>query len=375
VDESSTASDDEHIGEVLRLVVVVAASIPPVQGQALVARRVAERLATAGHEVHFVSRNPRHLRRGTGYCFALVGGLVRAFWRSIALRGHTPKSVYVTSSGGLGILAEGVCTALLVRRADTLVVHHHSFAYLNEPSIAFRVVARSAYRRAHHVVLCEHMALLLARAGVDRSLISIVSNAAFIDAPDGVPESVRSSQLRLGHLSNLSIEKGLDLVLEVLESTPPDVCLTVFGAPTDTRSRDLLSGAKMRFPDRLRHVDATDRTAVWDFYGSIDLFLFPSRYRNEAAPLVVLEALAAGVPVVASDLGCIPSQLSPELAGLVTSPDRFGSLVSEVVTSMLQDRDYPREMAQRARRQWKILRGTSELDSAELLSLIVSGIH
>lgn len=46
-----------------------------------------------------------------------------------------------------------------------------------------------------------------------------------------------------------------------------------------------------------------------DFFDGIDVFLFPSRYRNETEPLVVLEAMAQGVPVVASALGCIPEML------------------------------------------------------------------
>ena len=356
------------------MVVIVAASIPPVHGQALVAKRVSTLVSSAGHETHFVSRNPRELHRGFRYYVALLVGLLRALRKSFALRGRrrAPKTVYVTSSGGLGILAEGLCVALLLRRADRLVVHHHSFAYLNAPTLAFRVVCRSVYRRAYHVVLCEHMAALLG-AHVASKRISIVSNAAFVDTPGKAQSSepIESAGLRLGHLSNLAVEKGLDLVLGVLSDTPDDVSLTIYGTPIDAQSATLLREALETFPSRLTHIEPTNREGVWDFFRSIDLFLFPSRYRNEAAPLVVLEALAAGVPVVASDRGCIPSQLAPELGDFVSTVEQFASSVGVIVRAMLSDYGYKREAERRAERQWTQLEAASRLHVSELLALVL----
>jgi glycosyltransferase involved in cell wall biosynthesis len=355
-----------------RLVVVLAASIPPVQGQALIAQRVSTLLAAEGHETCLVSRNPRTLSRGLPYYLALVGGVWRAVRLCLSLRRRCTKSIYVTSSGGLGVLAEGLCVALLRRRSDPLVVHHHSFAYLNAPSVAFWLVNASVYRRATHVVLCAHMGELLHQRGVDMQHIFVVSNAAFIDTPakSEHPTPRLSPKLRVGHLSNLTTEKGLDLVLGVLECTD-DVVLAVYGEPTDPSAADLLSDALRRFPDRLTHVRPTDREGVWTFLASIDLFLFPSRYPNEAAPLVVLEALSAGVPVVASDRGCIPSQLRPELGDFVVPLDQFASRTSTIIREMLSNPEYRAEVTARAMRQWDWLLADAQQDTASLLALVV----
>ena len=370
---TTIAADDDQTPRTSRLVVMVAASMPPVQGQALVAHRVGELLTTEGHETRFVSRNPSRLHRGAKYYAAVLIRLCRAVATSVRLRWRTPKSVYVTSSGGLGVAAEGLCVALLLRRRDRLVVHHHSFAYLTKRSSVFRITCRTAYRHAHHVVLCQHMAELLIGTGVAPERVSVVSNAGFIDAPTiGTTVSLGSDvQLRLGHLSNLSIEKGLDLVVGILGDTPDNVSLTLFGTPVDSESATTLRLALSRFPRRLRHVQPTDRTAVWEFFNSIDLFVFPSRYRNEAAPLVVLEALAAGVPVIASDRGCIPSQLSPELVDFAVSIEAFPSSAAALARSMLSDNRERLDARQRALRQWSHLKSISALDVSELLLLIL----
>jgi glycosyltransferase involved in cell wall biosynthesis len=375
----NTASDEqkpESTSSGRRPVVIIAASVPPVQGQALVAQRVGRLISAAGHETHFVSRNPKQLKRGLRYYLALLAGLTRALKLSLALRRRGPKSVYVTSSGGLGVLAEGLCAALLLRREDRLVVHHHSFAYLNKPTTAFGLVSRSVYRRAHHIVLCEHMATLLEQF-VASDRISIVSNAAFVDRPEGLRklERVGSPGLRLGHLSNLSEEKGLDLALGVLADTPAEVSLSVYGTPIDKRSSAILQDALERFPNRLIHIEPTDRDSVWNFFRSIDLFLFPTRYRNEAAPLVVLEALAGGVPVVASDRGCIPSQLKPELGDFISPVDQFASEARSIVLAMLSDDGYRCDAVRRAQRQWVHLEQESTMHVSELLSLILADVE
>ena len=54
------------------------------------------------------------------------------------------------------------------------------------------------------------------------------------------------------------------------------------------------------------------------FYDSIDVLVFPSRYANEAEPVVVIEALGAGAPVAAAR-GCVPSLIDGE-SGLLLDP-------------------------------------------------------
>jgi glycosyltransferase involved in cell wall biosynthesis len=70
--------------------------------------------------------------------------------------------------------------------------------------------------------------------------------------------------------------------------------------------------------------------------------------REDNCPMVVLEAMAAGVPVFASKIGGVPDLIEPEKTGLLCDPDRPESL-REAVAKLLAGRDFARQMAATAK--------------------------
>ena len=58
--------------------------------------------------------------------------------------------------------------------------------------------------------------------------------------------------------------------------------------------------------------------------------MFPTKYSNEAQPLVILEALGTGAAVIATDRGCICGMID-ESSGNVTSLDAFEQAVIDFV--------------------------------------------
>jgi glycosyltransferase involved in cell wall biosynthesis len=87
---------------------------------------------------------------------------------------------------------------------------------------------------------------------------------------------------------------------------------------------------------------------VSELMKACDLFLFPSL--NEGFGIVVLEAQAAGLPVVATNLPAVREALSPGLWTLTFEPDRLNTAVSHI-QALLADEGWRRDLAQ-AGRQW-----------------------
>lgn len=68
--------------------------------------------------------------------------------------------------------------------------------------------------------------------------------------------------------------------------------------------------------------------------GGAFLFAFPSHYANEAHPLVVLEAMAAGVPGIASDIATLPEFIRDEETGFLCPPQNPTALAETIIRAI-----------------------------------------
>lgn len=288
---------------------------PPSHGAALVHQSVVEQLRLHGADVRVIDTSARCLRGPRYYCARFLIHL-RALVVLLAVRssGRRP-SVYFTGAGGLGIWYQ-VPIAFTARLSGCrMMYHHHSFAYLHGRRLAVRALTLACGPRAAHIVLSQHMRERLHEHYPAVRTIAVCSNSTFMSRRDfhSPPERLGST-LRLGHLSNLMVEKGLEDVFSAyreLQATGRDVHLDLAGPFNSNRERLLFETLRKDFGEAdVTYFGALTQAQVPSFLSSLDLFLFPSRYVNEAEPLVVLEALASGTPVMTSEVGCLGPALS-----------------------------------------------------------------
>ena len=224
---------------------------------------------------------------------------------AVALR--RSRALYMPVLAGRGTLVTIALTGLARLRGVPVTLHHHSFAYLDRRWRSMALLARVAGPATEHVVLCPAMARgLHGLYGVQRT--RVLGNAAFVAPPAGSPEAC-DRPLTLGFVGALSREKGLDAFLKLARRTAPDVRALVAGPKVDGDAEVLLAAASRELGDGLiRRAASDDRDAL---FAGIDVLVLPSRYRHEAQPLVVLEALARGIPVIAAGRGCLPGMARP----------------------------------------------------------------
>ena len=149
-----------------------------------------------------------------------------------------------------------------------------------------------------------------------------------LSIPNGVPAiasagpRARAPRPVLGVLGRLEQQKGVDLLLETLTALP-DVELDVAG---DGSERQRLQ----RLATELG-VDPRVRFRGWvadvpSFLREIDVLVLPSR--QEAMPLTVLEAMHAGVPVVATAVGSVPEVVVDGVTGFVVPAEDVAALTT-----------------------------------------------
>ncbi len=236
------------------------------------------------------------------------------------------RGTYQSLNGGVGLLFDLVCAGLARICGKVVFLHHHSFSYLHRRSALAALVFAVAGERSIHVVNCDVMKDRLLNLYRSVSRVSVVSNVSilaqgdpskFLPAEPAAPGSEvesggKASQrpLKLGFMAYFNREKGLDTFCEAVRALR-DQGATVAGiAVGPVHDEKMTAQLTFEFADVVEFrppAYGKDRDA---FFNEIDVLLFPSRYPNEAEPLTIYHSLAAGVPVVATDMGCLCNMLS-----------------------------------------------------------------
>ena len=188
------------------------------------------------------------------------------------------------------------------------------------------------------------------RLGVAPERIDVIPHGVDLAAfPAEPPElaarrHARGGRKVVGFVARGCPEKGLDQLVRALPLVMPrhDVEVVAAGATIDTE-RDYIASClalarDLGVADRFRWRGQIDRQAKLDLLNSIDVFALPTP-RAEAKGLSVIEALAAGVPVVVSNHGAFPELLDAEQAGLLHAPGDPADLARAIV-AILDDESH-----------------------------------
>lgn len=134
-------------------------------------------------------------------------------------------------------------------------------------------------------------------------------------------------------ISRLHRQKGVDRVIRALATAPESVTLLVVGDGPERGALETLASS-IGVGSRVRFAGELDREHVVDALAAADAFVLPVRsVWREGMPLGVLEALAAGLPVIVPLESSWPANLAPSLTfSDVSSPERLSSTLSELAT-------------------------------------------
>ena len=194
-----------------------------------------------------------------------------------------------------------------------LVITEHSEAIWRDER-AWRT-SRSAYRRAAHVIAVSASIGRRLR-DVDRvpaKRVTAIRNAIppadrVSSEPDPLQRRFAPGDLVIGTVARLVPEKGVACFLVAAAAVLRELPRTRFVVIGDGPLREQLatSAEKLGIAGRVRFLGALVDGA--QLIAELDVLAVPS-LGNEGTPLVTLEALSAGVPVVASSVGGIPEQV------------------------------------------------------------------
>jgi glycosyltransferase involved in cell wall biosynthesis len=170
---------------------------------------------------------------------------------------------------------------------------------------------------------------------------------------DELAKSRKGSPQTIGYLARLAPEKGLHVLVDAFielkkRKATRDVHLRIAGwLGEDKRAYAEREFAKLEdagLEDSYEHVGSIDRQEKIAFLQQLDVFSVPTTYR-EPKGLFVLEALAAGVPVVLPSHGAFPELLKSTGGGRLVTPNDPIAL-ADALELMLLDATSRRQLGQ-----------------------------
>jgi glycosyltransferase involved in cell wall biosynthesis len=239
--------------------------------------------------------------------------------------------------------AGAVCERCLGGREHRCILHNCRGDLAESTAYAVRAAVARRFR-----LFTENVTLLVAltRFAAERFVAAGFAPERVAVLPNMAPEVKAQADAGAGgyvaFAGRMTAEKGLDTVLAAA-ALVPEVPFRLAG------DGPMLPGLVARAPANARFVGFLDGDELHAFYRGARLLVLPSLW-YEGCPMVLLEAMAHGVPAVASRIGGLPELVEDGVTGALCEPADAAAL-ARVVAALWREPERCRRMGAAARRR------------------------
>lgn len=278
-----------------------------------------------------------------------------------SMRANHPDILHLNSSGCYGTIRDIIILYLARILKIPTIIHYH----MQQPpaeiiGYVYWKFLLWAMSLADFVVLLDKRSE--ARVGAALPDINVVRlpNMVEIDVIDELTRKLDLPPLAPGPVARIvfsgfvTLVKGVrELVEACTQLTDQNFILDIVGTVTDTALKLKLETIANRSSKSnwLCFHGGVDHAAVLEYMLAADLFVLPSH--AESAPMVVIEAMGCGKPVVSTATGAIPEMLDiggPQECGICVPPRNVAAL-AEAIRRLIRDPDLRRRFGCIARRR------------------------
>jgi glycosyltransferase involved in cell wall biosynthesis len=189
----------------------------------------------------------------------------------------------------------------------------------------------------------------LGHAGT-RQRVRVIPNGVPTHGPEigsELADQIRTAdRIVVGTVGRLSAEKGVSVLIEAASKICPDFPQAFFVVVGDGPLRSSLEARVRELGMRGQFLFAGERNDVNQIYRYFDVYVLPSF--QEGMPMALLEAMAAGVPVVATKVGGVPDLLCDPSVGTLVEPGN-PTAIATGIGDLLRDQSRRELMGSKAR--------------------------
>jgi len=179
-----------------------------------------------------------------------------------------------------------------------------------------------------------------------------------VEVPNGVPAAPAprrkpssSAPPVLLFLGQVGHRKGVDVLLQALQGLRAEgLAWRAVIAGDGEVEQAAATAAAMGLGEQVEFAGWVNEAGANDLLAAADIFVLPSRAENQ--PVAILEAMAHGLPVVATAIGAIPEQVADGESGLLAPAGDAGAL-QRALSDLLRSPERRRQMGEAGRRRFQ----------------------
>jgi glycosyltransferase involved in cell wall biosynthesis len=246
-----------------------------------------------------------------------------------------PKGVYIAiNAKGIGFYKDFPVAILAKVFRKRLILHYHNKGVsLNQHKFFDNLMYSFLFSNTKLILLSELIYKDFSKY-VDRDNVYICPNG--IPVPDGLdrlPLNVNKTA-KLLFLGNLIESKGIYVLLEALSILKKENILfwcNIVGGEGDITSNKLNSKINdFNLQNCTRYLGKKYKDEKYQIFSESDIFVNPTFYHNESFPLVNLEAMMFGLPVISTTEGGIPDMIVNGETGFIVERNNVKALVDRI---------------------------------------------
>ncbi len=336
-------------------IAIVASQFPPrwLAGSELATKSIASHLAQNGHEVHVITSLDRGIPRESEETGFYIHRIPRPrvpfvksvlFWPGILLVLKRIEADVVHANG----MEVGMSAVVSKKLFGTPFVIWGQGSDIYLSSAFEKPIHRLILANANKAIaLTEHMKLEMQRIYAAGDIL-VIPNGIDPENFHDLSRKQSRAKLQIGEKENIIVfvgtlrpVKGVEYLIRavaILNAKAQDVRLIIVGDGEDRRDLENLV-EELHMEDVVTFIGRVPNEKVPAYLVASDVFVLPSL--SEGFALVNLEAMACGLPIVASEVGGLPDLIQNGENGFLVEPGNPHQIADKI--TLLLDNDSLRE--------------------------------
>ena len=318
---------------------------PPVHGSSLVGATIKDsKLINESFDCRYINLLVSRTVYETGKPSVLKVFRFVGVWVSLLLEiaKKRPDICYLAlTATGAAFYKDVLLVAVLRLFRIKRIYHlHNKGVSKNQSSRMNTLLYRFVFTNADIILLSKHLYSDI-QAFVSQERIFICPNGIVDTHSNPVSDSLNKERpVQILFLSNLIESKGVSVLLDacaILHQQGIDFTCNFVGAEGDMSTNQFNDKViEKQLSGRVNYLGKKFGADKQEIIASADIFAFPTYYSNECFPLVLLEAMCDGLPIVTTFEGGIPDMIKDGINGYLV-PQKNAAVLAERLLTLIQD--------------------------------------